>query len=147
MAPKGASFMAPLPAAYHPASEFLCAQRNPYPTLQYHPREHFQWVSEFPIFSFLKQQKSQLFPGVCAALREGLYCLHSPQIFSHKIAVHPSALSPVYGGFPREAGTPVPGTCISSSHSLLPTIFTGLTPTHPSSHNVDIISSRQRSPS
>lgn len=120
MAPKGASFMAPLPAAYHPASEFLCAQRNPYPTLQYHPREHFQWVSEFPIFSFLKQQKSQLFPGVCAALREGLYCLHSPQIFSHKIAVHPSALSPVYGGFPREAGTPVPGTCISSSHSLLP---------------------------
>ena len=33
------------------------------------------------------------------------------------------------------------------SHSLLPTIFTGLTPTHPSSHNVDIISSRQRSPS
>lgn len=121
MAPKGASFMAPLPAAYHPASEFLCAQRNPYPTLQYHPREHFQWVSEFPIISFLKQQKSQLFPGVCAmAQRRALLLPFSPQIFSHKIAVHPSAPSLVYGGFPRVAGIPVPVTRISSSHSLLP---------------------------
>lgn len=70
--------MALLPAAYQPASEFLCARRNLYTTLQYHPREHFQWVSEFPIISFLKQQKSQLFPGICAMAQRRTLLLPSP---------------------------------------------------------------------
>ena len=90
--------MAPLPAAYHPASEFLCAQRNPYPTLQYHPREHFQWVSEFPIISFLKQQKSQLFPGVGAmAQRRALLLPFPPDIQSQDSHSSLSILSSLWG--------------------------------------------------
>ena len=77
------------------------------------------WVS-FQSFHSLNSRNLNCSQESVQWLREGPYCFHSPQIFSHKIAVHPSASSLVYGGFPRVAGIPVPGTCISSSHSLLP---------------------------